>query len=753
MRVGRLSAVRVWPSTVGARLVAAAGVCAGLSLASAVGAQAPPPRASDGVITPGQPIASTDDASATLVNPANLAFAAGPEARFTFLYTGAKARRPLRGYAVDAAMPLWMFGSGLRVDWMDPPAASPPPYAQSGESNSYTWVRWGAAARIGEFASFGTTLGWSLSGSDDFDGMFSLSSGITLRPNRFMSAALVARDWNTPVAISGRRVDPSVDMGLVFRPLDGDRALDVGLQGTYRADVARWVPAINFAVDIPFVGRLRSGLELLDPQAGKLVASTVLDINIGYSQARVGTVFGSALGLEGTGVVLGGAIRGFQERPQVPQPSRVVRMRYESTPSVRGHIALLRQLWRLADDREVAGVLLELRANPAPSLAHAEELVDALRLLKTRGKKVMCHLEDATGRQLYVCSEADRIAVNPAGGLRFAGLASRHLYFGGLLKKLGVRADFVRIGAHKLAPEQFQQGSSAVAKRDHRELLRGYESIFLRQLARGRAMTPAAARAAIAKGPFLATEARDAKLIDDLVYDDEIERFVAQVMGERTNVVEFAPAAEAPRRWRSLPKVAVVYLHGNMVDGRSQKVPLLGLKLAGSYTIAKALKRARLDPSVKAVVFRIETGGGSSLASDVILREATLTARVKPLIVSMGARAASGGYYGVGGCHGDLRQSLDVDRLDRHLLRQSGCGGHARQTRRAQREHADGAIGGRGVVVSSLHRAGAHRVGGEGEAVLRPVRGARGGGPQNDASGGARGGARQSMVGGASQGP
>jgi protease-4 len=87
-----------------------------------------------------------------------------------------------------------------------------------------------------------------------------------------------------------------------------------------------------------------------------------------------------------------------------------------------------------------------------------------------------------------------------------------------------------------------------------------------------------------------------------------------------------------------------------MVDGESQFIPLVNVKLAGSHTIARALKRAREDESVRAVVFRIETGGGSSLAADVILREAQLTAKVKPLIVSMGTSAASGGYYAsVGG--------------------------------------------------------------------------------------------------------
>src|SRR6185437_1731204 len=136
-------------------------------------------------------------------------------------------------------------------------------------------------------------------------------------------------------------------------------------------------------------------------------------------------------------------------------------------PGVRGNTRLLRRLWRLADDPEVEGVILDLHAEPASSLPHAEEVADAVRLLRARGKKVMCHLEDNGGKSLFVCSQADRIAMNPAGGLRYAGIAGTYYYFGGLLKKLGVRADFVRIGAHKLAAEQFTMDrGSAVAQLD-----------------------------------------------------------------------------------------------------------------------------------------------------------------------------------------------------------------------------------------------------------------------------------------------
>jgi protease-4 len=229
--------------------------------------------------------------------------------------------------------------------------------------------------------------------------------------------------------------------------------------------------------------------------------------------------------------------------------------------------------------------------------------------------------------------------------LRFAGLAARYLYFGGLLNKLGIDADFVRIGAHKLAAEQFTHGPSKVGVADHQELLESYEEVYIDQVGAGRGMDDDAAKRAIAKGPFIAPEARDAKLLDQLVYEDEIDRFAEEAFEGSVKIRDLELPSETPAYWRSPPKIAIVYLEGDMIDGNSQKIPILNLRLAGSYTISKALKQAREDQSVKAVVFRIETGGGSSLASDVILREATLTAKAKPLIVSMGARAASGGYY------------------------------------------------------------------------------------------------------------
>ncbi|RYE87120.1 MAG: signal peptide peptidase SppA, partial [Myxococcales bacterium] len=332
------------------------------------------------------------------------------------------------------------------------------------------------------------------------------------------------------------------------------------------------------------------------------------------------------------------------------QGRHVVKIRLESTPGDRGHARLLATLWRLAAAPEVAGVVFQLKAEPASSGAHAEEMGDALRMLRSRGKKVLCHLDEGGGRALHVCSQADRIVVNPAGGVRFSGARSQYIYLGGLLQKLGVQAEFVRVAEHKTAPEQFtERGPTPTAEDDHRDLLVQTEAVLLHDVGGGRRLSVPELRDRLARGPFTAPEARAAGLIDGVAHDDELTAAMAEVVGERLPLLPpDASPALAPRPadvMGSRDRIALVYIDGDMVDGRSRSVPLAGNRLAGSYTIAAALQQARADSRVRAVVLRLETPGGSSLAADVLWREVYLTARVKPVIASMGSTAASAGYY------------------------------------------------------------------------------------------------------------
>jgi protease-4 len=601
-------------------------------------ARAAPPRASDAVPDPGKGLTNADDTSAIAVNPADLAFLPAAEARWNLAWTGSTSPQPNRGTSFAGGVPIGPFATGLRLDLLYPPAGSPRPF-----SADYRWLRW-ALAFGSEEASIGTTFGWGFSRLPELDGFLSVTSGATWRPAPWISAAFLARDWNQPVSRGGVAIERSWAWGLGVRPFSS-RVFEAGFDLTYLERSKAFAGRGEIGLDVPRVGRLRGDLTVLPQTGERFIATAGVDINIDRFQLSGGSIFGNAVTRSGTGFYAGAAVRAFRE-PGLRLPARVARVRINETPGVRGNTRLLRRLWRLADDPEVEGVVLELHAEPASSLAHAEEVADAIRMLRSRGKKVMCHLEDAGGKSLFVCSQADRIAMNPAGGLRFSGIGSSYFFFGGLLKKLGVKADFVRIGAHKLAAEQFTlTQASEVGRLDHQELVDQIEGIYLHDIGGGRRLSAAELKKRFARGPFLAAEAKAAGLIDTLAYSDEIDRFATEVMGRRVHLFDDKPPPSSPDRWGNTPKVALIYLSGDMVDGESQYIPLLGIKIAGSRTIARAIKRAREDSSVKSVVFRVETGGGSSLAADVILREAMLTAKVKPFIVSMGTSAASGGYY------------------------------------------------------------------------------------------------------------
>jgi protease IV len=196
------------------------------------------------------------------------------------------------------------------------------------------------------------------------------------------------------------------------------------------------------------------------------------------------------------------------------------------------------------------------------------------------------------------------------------------------------------------APEQFMnEHASDVARADQEDFLHNVEGVFARNMALYRRIPEDEFRTISARGPFVAQEARDAKLVDGFAFDDELERVTHDVLGRKLRYEKLSTPKKVPETFGPRGKLALLYIDGDIIDGRSRNVPILDSKLVGSYTIAETVKRLREDGSVKAVVLRIESPGGSSLASDVMWRELVKLGEKKPLIVSMGSIAASGGYY------------------------------------------------------------------------------------------------------------
>jgi protease-4 len=641
------------------------------------GATEPMPERASRLDAPGRNTASEDSAESLVLNPANLGFLPAAELRWTGVRCP-DTQKVNCGHAFDLASPLLFgFSTGLRVDYVIPPSPSGFPF----NGADYAWITWGLAYRLSDSFSVGTSLQRSYSANAFTDGMFGISAAVSFRPDPHFGLALVAHDFNgpreSPLGPGGSAIlDRSFVLSAAFRPT-GRRGLELGLDVACLDDVTpgdhcangggTYEPRATLGVDIPGVGRARGDVQVVhlgnDAQRG-VVATAGLELALGGLfrglSAGGGALFGGGLGgSTNVGEYLTASISAYSS-PDTYKLKHAVAFRIESTPSIRRHTALLRKLWKVADDPDVAGVALILRAEPADSYAHAEELADAIRVLRARKKKVLCSWEDAGAKALYVCANADRIVVNPAGGLRYAGLRMQYIYLAGLLKKLGINAEFIRISDHKSAPEQFtNEHASDTARADHEDLLREHEEVFTKDVALGRKMSEERVRQATARGPFIASEAREAGLLDGTAFDDELDRAMRELLGGKTDhnpgvaksdfdsisVEKYADETVAPTMFGNPPKIAILYIEGDMVDGRSSHIPLVDLDFTGSYSVVDTIKAVRDDASIKSVVLRIESPGGSSMAADVIWRAVEQLAQKKPVVVSMGSVAASGGYY------------------------------------------------------------------------------------------------------------
>jgi protease-4 len=285
-----------------------------------------------------------------------------------------------------------------------------------------------------------------------------------------------------------------------------------------------------------------------------------------------------------------------------------------------------------------------------------QELRDAVLDFKESGKPVVAFLEFGGDREYYLATAADSVYLLPASPLDLTGVASYEIFLRGTLDKLGVRPEFLHIGDYKTAPNQLTEKEMTPA---HREMATSLNREAYDQLVAGiagaRDIPEADVRALMDKGPLLPNEALEAGLVDGLAYEDELEDKVAELLDDDRDVDELeVDDYQRSRGFGSAgfslggrPRVAVLYAVGTIVSGRGG-LDSGGGSLVGSESFVEEIRRIKKDSSIRAVVLRIDSPGGSSVASDVIWRELMLLRDAKPsrpLIVSMSDLAASGGYY------------------------------------------------------------------------------------------------------------
>ena len=307
----------------------------------------------------------------------------------------------------------------------------------------------------------------------------------------------------------------------------------------------------------------------------------------------------------------------------------------------------LRAVEAATTDDRIKGIYINLNGTGTASLTSLEELREAIERFKQSGKWVVAYSDTYSQIGYYLASVADKVYMQPEGSFEWAGLAMQTIFYKGLIDKLGVDIDILRptVCKYKSAVEPYFLTEMSDANRQQmQELVNQMWAVVIDGVSASRGISSEELnRLADEMAVVLPQQALEHKMIDDVKYADQMETlFEEEYQIEEPAYVslsEYASGLGVDTKRLSSPKVAIVYANGQVMDGEGTDDNIYG------YTLSRTLKEVAEDDDVKAVVVRVNSPGGSALASDIIWREMENLKAEKPVIVSMGDYAASGGYY------------------------------------------------------------------------------------------------------------
>ena len=615
-----------------------------------------------GVALPTAPLAGEFDGRVVAMNPGGLPLVRGTELAFVLgledpdVVTG--SGQGVGGYLAFAGGGgiLPRFGLGLGLEWLRPARAQLAP--DPGAPFRFTL---GLAAALGKTGGFGVS--WhhfhddgALRGVDTFD------LGLSARVGNRIAVGAVLRDLATS-PIAGVPVQRRYELETVLRPLATD-SLELALGGRIgetRRDVDGWgrlsarvgrgvyvhgaieTRELHALVSSPSTGlvevdgrdvRATIGLELSFGGLGVTALATGLRDDTGANHA-----FGGQLVLRGS--TLGPA-------SVFARSDHIERVELDGAIGLRETTSLVARLRSIARDKTAKALVVTFDGASA-GWGTLQELRNEILAVKKTGKKVFAYMVSGTSRDYFVASAADKIYIDPAGGVRLVGMAGTTIFFRGAFDQLGVLPQFEKIAEYKSAPEQFTEtGPSPTAAKMTNELFDSLWDQWLSQVADSRKLGKEQLSSLIDNGPFTAGDlAANKQLVDAVAAPDKVSELVTAELGGVLPVA--AAPSERPERWER-PGIAIIYVDGDITDGQSRSVPFLGQKLAGGETLVAAITAARTNPRIGAIIIRIDSPGGSALASELVSREVFATRGVKPILCSMSDLAASGGYFIAAGC-------------------------------------------------------------------------------------------------------
>lgn len=316
----------------------------------------------------------------------------------------------------------------------------------------------------------------------------------------------------------------------------------------------------------------------------------------------------------------------------------------------------LETLEAAGDDPQVKGLMVTLGSAPV-GVSTMQDLREAIAKFRAKKKFVYGFSESFGGLgNYYLAASFDRIFLLPSGEVSITGIFADQQFIRGSLEKLGVQPHFEGRYEYKNARDYYMEKKFTPAHREATDKLVG--SLFgqlVKGIAEGRGMTPAQLQTLIDTAPHFGPESVTSRLVDELAYRDQAYGAAKKKAGAGAKLLFLSKyRASAKKLNDSGPRVALIYGEGAITSGKSASDPLMGDSTMGSDTVAAAFRQAVTDKEVKAILFRVNSPGGSAIASDVIGREVQRARQAgKPVVISMGAVAASGGYW----------VSMDADRI------------------------------------------------------------------------------------------
>lgn len=570
-------------------------------------AAAAPPKARTHL--PSNSIATSDDALATFFNPSGLAAGRGLNLYYLRTYQS--------DWAGDDAFFLALPGAGFGMEFVTADA-----------DTDFTRYTFSGGRHLGSSLYWGTSYSWMNSDDTGYDGFRSLSIGLMYR-RRYFSIGAMARDLNRPKLL-GEKLGRTYDLGVALRPGTWRTTLSIDMQKTQGVEDLgfRYALEVRPIRELMLRGTLNSDLSF-DVRFG---------INIGNWGFGTGNAFDKNRAAQ-TGV-------GYFRFSNIAKTKPIPRRRMFLDLSMRS----LKEVLPIAKwDEDVAGVLIRINGG-SYGMAQLQEMSDAILDFRESGRVVLCYLSSCSTGDYIVAATCDGILIHPSAEVRLIGLRTERSFYKGALDRLGVRADIEHIGKYKSASEAFTRQEMSEAHREIQNIILDdlYEQL-VDAIAEGRGWTHEDVKKRIDEGPYTARQALATELVDRAVYEDELPDVVTEITNDRTDLVtlsDYAGRGLDTQDWQvPQPKVAIIEAKGLMLTGDSFVDPFLGTQVMGADTITRVIREVKDNSDIKAVVLRIDSGGGLVTAADTIWRELVRLTQVKPLVVSMGDVAASGGYY------------------------------------------------------------------------------------------------------------